>query len=135
MRGKLLGITGAVALWAPIASAAMPKQAVCAMQQAVVCGSVEVCERVLPGAVNLPALMRFDVTAGVIESRRESGEVRKSKIGSSSEEADALVLNGIDDGHPWAMRVDVESGNFTLTVLRDDEGFLGFGVCSAKILD
>ena len=135
MRGKLLGITGAVALWAPIASAEAPKQAICAMQQAVVCGSVEVCERVLPAAVNLPALMRFDVAAGVIESRRENGDVRTSKIAASSDESDALVLNGIDDGHPWAMRVDVESGNFTLTVLRAEEGFLGFGVCSAKILD
>jgi len=116
------------------ASAQTPKEAICAVQQAVVCGSVTPCERALPAAANLPALMRLEVEKGVIESRHENGEVRTSKIASSSTHEDGLVLQGNDDGHPWAARVNTESGQFTLSVVRDDEGYIGFGVCSAKIL-
>lgn len=125
----------AVMIWSFSASAATPKQAICALQQAVACGSFESCERALPEAVNLPALMRFDVDGGTIESRLENGEVRASKIESSSSEGSALILQGADGGHPWAIRVDTEDGRFTLTVLREEEAFVGFGVCSAKILD
>jgi len=138
MKCKLLGYQGSVAVAVTIcamsASAAAPKEAVCALQQAVACGSFEECERALPAAFNLPALMRFDVEAGTIESRSENGDVRTSKIASSSAEKGSLVLQGIDGGHPWAMRVDAVNGRFTLTVLREEESFSGFGVCSAKIL-
>jgi len=138
MKCKLLGFASAVAFAVTIcalsASAAPPKAAMCAVQQAVACGAYEACERALPAAVNLPALMRFDVDAGIIESRRENGDVRTSKIASSSAEKEALVLQGIDGGHPWSMRVNIKQGQFTLAVLREDEAFIGFGVCSAKIL-
>ncbi len=139
MKFKLLGYPSAVAVAVTIcalsASAEAPKQALCAVQQAVACGAFEACERALPAAVNLPALMRFDVDAGTIESRHENGTIRTSKITSSSTEGEALLLQGVDGGHPWAMRVNTKNGGFTLTVLREDEGFLGFGVCSAKILE
>jgi hypothetical protein len=118
---------------APSASAAAPKESICAVQQAVACGAFEACERALPGAVNLPGLMRIDLNAGIIESRHENGEVRTSKIASSAE-GQALVLQGVDAGHPWSTRVDTKNGQFTLSVLRDDEGFIAYGVCSAKIL-
>jgi hypothetical protein len=139
MKWKLVGYASAVAVAAMIgsvsASAETPNDAVCAVQQAVVCGAFEACERALPAGVNLPALMRFNVDTGIIESRHENGEIRKSKISSSSTEGKALLLHGVDAGHPWAIRVNTENGAFTLTVLREDEGFLGFGVCSAKILE
>jgi hypothetical protein len=138
MKCKLLGFHSlaavAVTICALSASAAEPKEAICAVQQAVACGPGEACELALPAAVNLPALMRFDVDAGIIESRRENGDVRTSKIASSSAEKEALVLQGIDGGHPWAMRVNTKNGGFTLTVLREGEAIVGFGVCSAKIL-
>jgi hypothetical protein len=138
MKCKLLGYHGplavAVAIFALSASAAAPKESICALQQAVACGSFEECERALPAAMNLPALMRLDVEAGIIESRSENGDVRTSKIASSSTEKEALILQGNDGGHPWAIRVNTKNGRFTLTVLREDEAFTGFGVCSAKIL-
>jgi hypothetical protein len=127
--------TVAVALGALTATAATPDEAVCALQQAVACASVTPCERMLPAAVNLPVLLRFELGAGVIESRTQSGETRTSKIAKSATHEDALVLQGEDNGHPWAMRISTENGQFTLTVLRPDEGFVGFGVCSSKILD
>jgi hypothetical protein len=139
MKCKPLGYPGAVALAVTIcasaASAEAPKEAVCAVQQAVACGQYEVCERALPAAVNLPALMRYDLGKGIIESRRDDGETRTSKIASSSDEKEALILQGVDGEHPWAMRLNTKNGRFTLTVLREDEAFIGFGVCSSKILN
>ena len=122
-------------LCATSALAEEPSEAICALQQAAACGEVEVCERALPAAVNLPALMKFDVKDGVVESRFDNGELRSSKISSSSRAEGALILQGIDGSHPWAMRVDATTGEFTLSVLREGEAFVGFGVCSSKILN
>jgi hypothetical protein len=135
LRGCRVALAVAVMMGALSASAEpLATKAVCAVQQALACGSVEICERALPAAVNLPVLMLFDTGAGLIESRHQSGDVRASKIASSSVEGEALILQGVDGGHPWAIRVNTKTGAFTLTVLHEDEGFLGFGVCSAKIL-
>jgi hypothetical protein len=120
--------------WGLSASAQTPDKALCAVQQAVSCGAYDACERSLPAAVNLPALMRIDVEAAVVESRQENGTIRSSKIATTSIEGDARVLYGVDGGHPWTMRINLENGAFTLTVLREEQGFIGFGVCSAKIL-
>ena len=125
----------AVATLALTASAETPNEGICVMQQAVACGAFDACERALPAGVNLPALMRFDVGKGLIESRNQAGEIRTSKIASSSVDGDALLLQGVDGAHPWAMRVNTTNGEFTLSILRELEGYLGFGVCSAKILE
>jgi hypothetical protein len=127
-------VTITAAFCALSASAETPHEAVCTLQQTVVCDATVPCERTLPAAVNLPALLRFDTKAGIIESKLDSGAVRTSKIAHSSTHKARLVLEGNDDGHPWAMQIDTKSGRFTLTVLRDGDGFLGFGVCSADIL-
>ena len=125
----------AAATLALSASAETPNEGICVTQQAVACGAFEACERALPAGMNLPALMRFDVAKGLIESRHQTGEIRTSKIASSSVEAGALLLQGLDEHHPWAMRVNTTNGEFTLSILREREGYLGFGVCSTKILE
>ena len=139
MRPKLLACTGAAVVAAATlalsASAETPDEGICVMQQAVACGAFEACERALPAGVNLPALMRFDVAKGLIESRHQDGAIRTSKISSSSVEGGALLLQGVDGAHPWALRVNTTNGEFTLSILRELEGYLGFGVCSAKILE
>ena len=70
MNFKLLccqsAVVAATALSAVPAAAEAPNKALCTVQQAVACGAFEACERMLPGAVNLPALMLFDVDAGTI---------------------------------------------------------------------
>jgi len=135
LHGCQIALATAATLCSVPAAGEAPNAALCTIQQAVACGAFEACERMLPEAMNLPALMRFDVDAGTIESRHESGAIRTSKIASSSTDGEALSLEGIDDGHPWAIRVNTKSGEFTLTVLRAREGFLGFGVCSTRILE
>jgi hypothetical protein len=135
MKSMLLVAVVALTTSAASATAATPTRGICAVQQAVACGAFEACDRELPAGVNLPALILFDVDTGIIESRAQNGDIRTSKIASSSTEGEALLLQGVDGGHPWAMRVNTGNGAFTLMILREEEGFLGFGVCSAKILE
>jgi hypothetical protein len=114
---------------------AAPERAICAVEQAIACPPFEPCERNLPGAVNLPTLMKIDRPAGVIISRREAGDARSSKIESESGDENSHVLQGVDDGNPWSVRIDLTTGRFTLTSAQPDTGYVAFGLCSAGILE
>jgi hypothetical protein len=116
------------------AQAAAPEAAICAVQQVITCHQYEKCERALPGAVNLPVLMKIDRSAGVIVSRGESGEERTSMIGTESGDDTVHILQGAEDGRPWSMRVTLETGAFTLTSADSDAGYVAFGLCSSTLL-
>jgi len=116
------------------AQATVPEAAICAVQQVVTCHQYETCERALPSAVNLPVLMKIDRSAGVIVSRRESGEERVSKIGTESGDDVVHILQGAEDGKPWSIRVKLETGAFTLTSADSDVGYVAFGLCSSTLL-
>lgn len=128
---------GGVVLAASLALPALaaPEKAICAVEQAIACPPYEPCDRNLPAAVNLPTLLKIDRTAGVIYSKRDSGEERESRIGSMASDDQAYSLQGIDQGNPWSMRIEAESGRFTLTSAQADAGYVAFGLCSARILD
>lgn len=121
--------------FAAASASAAPEKAVCAVEQAIACPPFQACERNLPAAVNLPSLLKIDRSAGIVFSRRESGEERQSKIGSEAGDDTSHVLQGIDRGNPWSMRIDLESGRFVLTSAQPESGYVAFGLCSAKILD
>lgn len=114
---------------------AAPEKAVCAVEQAIACAPYEPCERNLPASVNLPSLLKIDRSAGVLISRREAGEERISKIGSESGNDATHVLQGVDEGTPWSMLIDLATGRFTLASARGDAGYVAFGLCSSRILD
>jgi hypothetical protein len=113
---------------------AAPEIAICAVEQAIACPPFAPCERNLPGAVNLPALLKIDRPAGVILSRREAGDERSSKIESESGDENSHVLQGVDDGNPWSIRIDLNTGRFSLSSAQPDTGYIAFGLCSANIL-
>ncbi len=115
--------------------AAASQKAICAVEQVIACQPFESCERSLPGAVNLPVLLKIDRSAGVVLSRRESGEERLSKIGAESGDDTMHVLQGVDAGTPWNIRIELETGRFTMTSARSDVGYVAFGLCSSKLLN
>ena len=127
---------GCVALLAMTAAARADDMApaICALEQTIACSPFEECERSLPGAVNLPVLMRVDPAAGVIVSRTEAGAERRSAIASTSVSGDDLMLTGTDEGNPWSLRASTVTGRFSLVVLHADATFIGFGVCSRSLL-
>jgi hypothetical protein len=116
------------------AQADTPEQAICAVEQAVACPAFEPCERTLPGAVNMPSLIKIDRPGGVVLSTSESGETRSSPIGSEVVGEGVHILHGDEDGHPWSLRIDLGSGRFTLVTARDDLGFVAFGVCTTALI-
>lgn len=134
MAGVLASAAGLVTISASSVEAA-PERAVCAVQQAIACAPYEACERNLPGAVNLPVLLKIDRPANVVISRREDGGERTSKIGGEAGNEAMHMLSGIDDGNPWSIRVDLTTGHFTLTSAQAEVGYIAFGICSSKILD
>ncbi len=117
------------------AEAAAPDKAICAVQQVVACSPYEPCGRALPGGVNLPVLLKLDRKAGTIVSRRETGEERMSKIGSDTEDAGSVSLQGIDEGVVWGMSVQLDTGAFTMAGATDGLGFTAFGICTSSMLD
>lgn len=125
----------ALALFGGFSAQAAPDTAICAIQQVVACQEFENCERALPGAVNLPVLMKIDRAKGVIVSRRESGEERTSKIGTDMGDDAVHILQGAEDGRPWSLRVKLDTGAFTLTSADSDVGYVAFGLCSSSLLN
>ncbi len=131
--GRGLAVLGFV-MGAQVAHAA-PDKAICAVEQAIACPPYQRCSRSLPGAVNLPSLMKIDRTAGVVMTRAEGGEERKSEIVGEIGDDSTLMIQGFDGAHAWNMRLDLTSGHFVLTSAADDAGYVAFGLCSTNILD
>ncbi len=124
----------ALGLSAASVRADVPETAICGVEQAVACPAYDQCERTLPGAVNLPSLMKIDRAEGVIVSRREGGETRTSKIASETEGDGVHILQGAEDGRPWSIRIDLKTGRFSLVSAQDDLGFVAFGDCSSELM-
>lgn len=116
------------------AHAAAPNAAICAVEQVAACPAYGECARTLPGAVNLPVLLKIDRAAGEVISRLDDGTNRTSAIGSEVEAEDNLILQGVDAGHPWGLRVELSDGRFVLVSAQAETGFTAFGRCSASLL-
>lgn len=119
---------------AGVARADSGAPAICAVEQTIACTPFEECQRNLPGAVNLPVLMRVDPAAGVIVSRTETGEERRSAISATVESGEDLFLSGVDEGNPWSLRASTVTGRFTLAVLTGEDSILAYGLCSRSLL-
>jgi hypothetical protein len=109
--------------------------AICAVEQVISCEAFQACERSLPGAVNMPALVKVDHSAGALVSRGSAQEDRSSPITGIDDLDDGYAIYGMDNGNPWNFRLNTTTGRFTFTSPRDGVGFIGFGVCASRILD
>ena len=61
-------------------------------------------------------------------------EERKSKIGTESGDDVVHILQGAEADSPWNMRIELETGRFTLTSAHSDVGYVAFGQCSSRLL-
>ena len=129
-----LALTASVASGVATAYAQDLEPAICAVEQVIACVPFEACERTLPGAVNLPVLMRIEPGEKIIVSRREDGSERRSEAHTVSSAEDRITIQGIDGGEPWGMWVDRVTGRFTLATAGPGEAFSAFGVCTARLL-
>ena len=102
----------------------------CAASTVVVCARPGECVVGPPEAVNLPVFWHIDPAGKTIQSKRESGETRKSGITTVSASGGKLVLQGSDEGLGWSVSVEQANGRMVLTAGRED-GYVVFGACTA----
>ena len=130
----------ACALWATalgltvFTTTASADVALCAAEQAISCTPYEVCERSLPGAVNLPSLIKIDTEASEIVSVQSDGQERSSPVASFSETEASQLIHGADGDRPWVVQIDKATGRFTGTVAGDSVAFILFGECSWELM-
>jgi hypothetical protein len=84
--------------------------------------------------VNLPVLMRVQPGDKTVISRLDDGTERRSDAHTVVATADAVTVQGVDDGEPWALWIDRTTGRFTLTAAGPEEAFSAFGICSTELL-
>lgn len=104
--------------------------AICAIEQAIACAPFSECERNLPGAFNIPVLMKLDASKSRLTSIAENGQALTSEISSVVETETAIVLSGVDAGQPWAASIAKDTGRMSATVIKQSDTFIVFGECS-----
>ena len=82
-------------------------------------------------AVNLPVFIKFDPGNKVLESARQGGKRRTSKIEYFASTDDTIVLLGDDVNEGWSATVDKSTGSLTATVSEQGMGYIIFGSCLA----
>ena len=107
-----------------------PAKTLCAITSTLIC-DVTGCVRGPANAVNLPVFVKVDTKNKVVETAKEGGDRRTSKILSSHAAGDTLVLLGGELGHGWSATMDQATGSFTGTVAGDGIGYMIFGSCLA----
>ena len=107
--------------------------AFCAVEQAIACAPYQACERNLPGAFNIPALIKLDAENSRMTSIGQNGAELTSEISSIVETDADIVLSGADAGQPWAASISKETGRMSATVIQEADTFILFGECSWRI--
>ena len=101
----------------------------CAVTSTVSCDPRGDCIVGPANAVNLPVFMNFDLEKKVVESARQGGDRRTSKIVSISNRGDVLVLLGDEGTNGWSATINSSTGSLTGSIATDGIGYLIFGSC------
>jgi hypothetical protein len=125
-----IALPGLLASGHAVAEGNGPVKSLCAITSTLTC-DVTGCVRGPANAVNLPVFVKVDTKNKVVETAKEGGDRRTSKILSSHAEGDTLVLLGGELGHGWSATMDQATGSFTGTVAGDGIGYMIFGSCLA----
>ena len=100
----------------------------CAITDTLTCDK-GACVRGPATAVNLPVFINIDTETQTIQSARQAGDYRSSKIASMGTHEDTLVLLGRDLGVGWSATIDKASGSLTGTIVDQGIGYIVFGSC------
>ncbi len=139
MRGTVRTAAGALAA-AVVAAASAPAAAealldgttpmICAATRTAVCQREGECVQGSAESVNLPVLWRVDVASKSVDSLSR-GEERASTVLSAQVHAEAIVVQGAENGLGWSLSVDRSTGAMVLAGGRE-QGFIAFGTCAAS---
>jgi hypothetical protein len=103
---------------------------ICALVDLHSCGLGEACHRESAAALNLPPMVKIDITAKTIIGQRIDGPGQTTPIGTVQHNDQGLVLQGIDGQRSWNAVID-DDGGLSLAAVGPDGAFLIFGACAA----
>lgn len=109
--------------------------AVCAVEQVIVCEAFSPCERSLPGAVNLPTLFKIDHANAQVVSKSSDGTDRTSPFASVNDTANGYAIFGVDEDHAWELYLNASNQRFTFSSPRENVAYVGFGICASRIIE
>jgi len=101
----------------------------CAATQTVSCDSVGDCIKGPANAVNLPVFMKLDAAKKEVITATASDEPRTSRILEIDNQENALVFVGIDPAGSWGASIDKATGEMTVSIAVNGQGYLVFGSC------
>ncbi|HSR10282.1 MAG TPA: hypothetical protein VLS90_02475 [Thermodesulfobacteriota bacterium] len=102
----------------------------CAFNRVLECQGKKGCESVTPEEVSLPGLVRIDFQKNTITATR-GAETVNTEIKNLQRREGILVLQGIEK-RAWTVMISEKTGNLTLAVAGEDDGFMVFGTCMAQ---
>lgn len=123
----LLGLVCAPAFTAQADDFNGSKPFVCAIIDANECGVNEECRRVLLEDIDCPRFLKVNLAKKLIVGTMTDQSTRDVKIESISHVDGNLILQGTQKGRVWSLIVSENTGEMTLGVSGQGEGFVFFG--------
>jgi hypothetical protein len=114
----------------PIAHAAQfdgSRPLICATMEALDCAAGQECVRGLPGDMGAPTFMRID-----FEQKAVIGPQRTSPVMLMEKSNGQLLMQGHELNFGWAIALDQESGQMTLTLADRTGAIVLFGACTPQ---
>jgi hypothetical protein len=82
--------------------------------------------------IKVPVRVTVDFENGVVAAVDEPGYARTDKFDSIADNADQLVMHGIDGAFGWQLLLHKSSNDASMSIATADELIGGFGSCSSK---
>jgi len=99
----------------------------CALTEVIECDRLGECAERLPETIGLPDFVVIDLDAMELRSAGD-GQVRTTKIGTSSVMEDKTILSGIEN-RGWSAVLSNGNTRLSATISDEQVGFVVFGAC------
>ena len=106
------------------------KPILCATIEAYECSQGEQCLMGEASNINAPQFIRLNLVEKMAQAERPDGEAISSEIRIATQSDDHVILQGAQDDRGWSMRLDMTSGQMSLTASGDRIAFVLFGACT-----
>lgn len=126
-------LAGALLVAAPVAAKGPfdgSKPLLCAISETDECAEESDCVEGEAGDIRAPRFVRIDVKAEKIEILDEGREDEVTKIQHVSRGDGYVILQGVEGGAGWSLRISGTTGDTTLSVSGDGVAISAFGACT-----
>jgi len=129
----VLALPAALLLALPSAAAAQldgSKVMVCGWTESFDCDADMNCTSGEASDIDVPELIRIDVTKKTITSLTTDRRGEETQIERVKTVGNRLILQGVEGARGWSLVVDSDDGSAALSAAGDEVAFVVFGECS-----